>query len=68
MQNWIDVTDDLLKYRKKPILTNAGNVSHKKAVNKASEEYEKYRIKQDQEYFSNMDALYEKYLKENEKK
>ena len=44
MQKWIDATNDLLKFRKK-ILLNAGNISHKQALEKANEEYEKFRIK-----------------------
>ena len=65
MQKWIDVTDDLLKFRKKAILLNAGNISHKQALEKANEEYEKFRIKQDKEYISSMDELYQRYLEEN---
>ncbi|MCL2383687.1 MAG: virulence RhuM family protein [Oscillospiraceae bacterium] len=67
MQDWINVTDDLLKYRKKAVLSDAGSISHKEAVKKASKEYEKFRIKQDQEYISSMDELYKKYLKESKK-
>ena len=67
MQKWIDATDDLLKFRKKEILLNAGNISHKQALEKANEEYEKFRIKQDKEYISSMDELYQKYLEENKK-
>lgn len=67
MNNWIEVADDLLKYRKKVILENGGKISHKKAVEKAENEYEKYRVKQDQEYISSMDELYTKYLEENNK-
>ena len=65
MHDWIDVADDLLKYRKKNILKDAGKVSHKQAIKKANEEYEKYRIKQDKEYISSMDKMLDKYLKEN---
>ena len=32
MQNWIDATDDLLKFRRKKILENAGSISHKEAI------------------------------------
>lgn len=67
MQNWINVTDDLLKYRKKEILNNSGNISHKQAVDKPNEEYEKFRVKQYQEYISSMDELYKKYLEESKK-
>ena len=41
MNNWIEVADDLLKYRKKNILKDAGKISHKQAVEKANSEYEK---------------------------
>lgn len=65
MQKWIDATDDLLKFRKKELLNHAGSISHKQAMYKANKEYEKYRIKQDQEYISSMDELYKRYLEEN---
>ncbi len=65
MNEWIEVADDLLKYRKKNILKNAGKISHKQAIEKANEEYEKFRIKQDKEYISSMDQMLNKYLKEN---
>ena len=57
--------DDLLKYRKKNILKDAGKISHKQAIEKANVEYEKFRIKQDKEYISSMDQMLNKYLKEN---
>ena len=65
MNKWIEVADDLLKYRKKNILKDAGKISHKQAIEKANEEYEKFRIKQDKEYISSMDQMLDKYLKEN---
>ena len=65
MNKWIEVADDLLKYRKKNILKDAGKISHKQAIEKANEEYEKFRIKQDKEYISSMDQMLNKYLKEN---
>lgn len=68
MQNWINATDDLLKFRRKKVLNNFGNISHKDAVNKAESEYEKYRIIQDEKYISSMDEFYNKYLKENKDK
>ena len=66
MQNWIDTTDKLLKFREKKILTNSGNISHKQAVEKAESEYEKFRIKQDKEQMSSMDEMYKKYLEGDE--
>lgn len=65
MKDWIDATDDLLKFRRKKVLNNSGSISHKDAVDKAEEEYEKFRVVQDQKYFSTMDEFYNKYLEEN---
>lgn len=65
MQDWIDATDNLLKFRRKNILDNAGSISHKEALEKANEEYEKFRVKQDTEYISSMDKMLDKYLSEN---
>ncbi len=65
MQNWIDATDDLLKFRRKKILDNAGSISHKEAIEKAENEYEKFKVKQDIQYISSMDEMYQRYLNEN---
>ena len=65
MQDWINATDDLLKFRRKKVLNNSGNISHKEAIEKAEIEYEKYRVIQDQKYVSTMDEFYNKYLEEN---
>ena len=68
MQNWIDATDDLLKFRRKNILENAGSISHKESIEKAENEYEKFKVKQDMQYISSMDEMYQRYLKENNDK
>ena len=65
MNDWIEVADNLLKYRKKDILKDSGKISHEKAIEKAEHEYEKFRIKQDREYISSMDEMYNRYLEEN---
>ena len=65
MKDWINETDNLLKFRKKEVLKDSGIISHKQAIDKAHNEYEKYRIKQDNQYISSMDELYKKYLEEN---
>ena len=65
MKNWIDATNDLLKFRRKRILNNSGSISHKEAIKKAENEYEKFRIKQDKEYISSMDEMYKRYLEES---
>lgn len=64
MKNWIDETDNLLKFRKKEILKDSGKISHKQAVEKANEEYEKFKVKQDLKFVSSMDKMYQKYLEE----
>ena len=65
MNGWIEVADDLLKYRKKNILKDAGKISHKQAIEKANKEYDKFRVKQDINYISSMDKMLGKYLNEN---
>ena len=67
MQDWINATDNLLKFRRKSVLKHSGNISLKEAVEKAEKEYEKYRIIQDQKYISSMDEFYNKYLEESKK-
>ena len=67
MKDWIEVADDLLRYRKKKILNDSGKISHKEALEKAEYEYEKFRVKQDQEYISSIDEMYKKYLEESNK-
>ena len=57
MNDWINITDDLLKFRRKQILNDPGKISHKQAIEKAESEYEKYRVIQDQKYISSMDEF-----------
>jgi len=45
MKDWIERLDDFLKMTGKDILTNAGTVSHEKAIQKAKDEYELYKLK-----------------------
>lgn len=51
--------------KKKDILKDSGKISHELAMDKANNEYEKYRIKQDLEYISSMGEMYDRYLKEH---
>ncbi len=55
MQDWIDKLDDFLKISEKELLTNAGKISHKQAIEKATKEYEKYRKAEDKKYISDFD-------------
>ncbi len=42
MQDWIDELDTFLKMTRKDILKGSGKISHKQALKKAHEEYDKY--------------------------
>ena len=46
-----------MKFRKKEILQNSGKISHKQAIEKAENEYEKYKIIQDKKFISDFDML-----------
>jgi hypothetical protein len=43
MKDWIERLDDFLKMTGKEILKNAGIISHEQALQKANEEYLKYK-------------------------
>jgi len=43
MSDWIARLDDFLKMTGKDILEHAGKISHDKAIQKAYDEYEKYK-------------------------
>lgn len=63
MQDWLDQTNQFLINNRRKILTGKGHVSHDTAMQKASEEYEEFRIRQDQEYISEFDRKMEQYLR-----
>ena len=42
MQDWVNELDAFLKMTRKDILSNSGTISHKKALEKAHKEYDKY--------------------------
>ena len=48
MKDWLETIDDYLKMTRRDILTTKGRVTHKRAIDKAHAEYEKYRKKQDE--------------------
>lgn len=45
MADWVTRLDDFLKMTGNKVLDNAGSISHKKAIEKAHTEYEKYKQK-----------------------
>ena len=63
MQEWVDKLDSFLQFNEYDLLQNLGNVSRKVADDLALDEYEKYRIVQEQIYTSDFDNATEKYLK-----
>jgi hypothetical protein len=65
MQDWVQKLDDFLRISEKALLTNAGKISHKEAIEKAKTEYEKYRKSEDKKYISDFDREMKKLLKNN---
>lgn len=66
MKDWLKQVEKFLDYTDQQILRHAGQISHAMALAKASEEYEKYRVYQNQEYLSDFDLVLVKYLKGKE--
>jgi hypothetical protein len=62
MQEWVGVVDKFLDYSDQQILLEAGKISHEMSIAKADREYDIFRIRQDQEYLSDFDRLFAKYL------
>ena len=46
MKDWLETIDDYLKMTRREILSTAGRVSHQDALDKAHEEYKKYKAKE----------------------
>jgi len=55
MQQWIEKLDNILSASNRPLLNHAGKVSHKQAVEKATQEFEEYRHKEMLQYESDFD-------------
>ena len=67
MKDWLKQVERFLDFTDQQILTNAGKISHDMAVAKAHDEFEKFRSKQDQDYLSDFDEAFAKYLKGGDK-
>ncbi|MBP5670159.1 MAG: virulence RhuM family protein, partial [Lachnospiraceae bacterium] len=63
MQDWVNQTDVFLRNNRRKALEGKGTISHRAAIEKAEQEYEIFRIKQDANYISEFDKQIEKYLK-----
>ena len=55
MQQWIEKLDNILLVGNRPLLDNAGTISHKQAIEKATKEFEEYRRKEMLQYESDFD-------------
>lgn len=60
MSDWVKFLNGFLELSNYPILQDAGRVSAEMARLKAEKEYEKFRVRQDQEYISDFDKVIKK--------
>ena len=44
MKDWLETIDDYLRMTRRDILDTKGRVTHKQAITKAHNEYEKYKV------------------------
>ena len=63
MRDWIKQVERFLAFNEQQVLRNAGLISHEMALAKAHAEFEKFRVKQDQDYLSDFDQAFARYLK-----
>ena len=66
IKDWLAQTDVFLTNNRRNVLEGKGTVSHEQALDKATKEYEIFRVRQDKEYLSEFDKEMEKYLKGEE--
>ncbi len=57
MNDWKNEVENALKLFHYEVLEGKGKISHKQAVEKAENEYEKYKVIQDKNYISDFDKL-----------
>lgn len=67
MKDWLKQVKRFLDFNEQQVLAHAGKISHEMAVAKAHQEFEKYRVLQDQQYISDFDEAFARYLKGGEK-
>lgn len=68
MNEWTEVLDGFLKINRYDLLNNSGSISHELAIKKATEEYEKFRITQDNNFVSDFDKEIKKMGNKNKEK
>ena len=57
MEDWKNEVENALKVFHYEVLEGKGKISHKQAITKAENEYEKYKVSQDKNYMSDFDKL-----------
>ena len=57
MNDWKNEVENALKVFHYDVLEGKGSITHKEAVDKATSEYEKFRVIQDKSYVSDFDKL-----------
>ena len=57
MEDWKNEVENALKVFHYEVLEGKGKISHKQAITKAENEYEKYKVRQDKNYMSDFDKL-----------
>ncbi|MGN1380537.1 MAG: RhuM family protein [Bacilli bacterium] len=57
MEDWKNEVENALKIFHYEVLEGKGKISHKQAITKAENEYEKYKVSQDKNYVSDFDKL-----------
>ncbi|HPR16913.1 MAG TPA: virulence RhuM family protein [Candidatus Cloacimonadota bacterium] len=62
MDDWVEKLDSFLKLSEKQVLPDAGKISHQQAIEKANEEYVKFRHNEDKNYISDFDREIKKLL------
>lgn len=67
MIDWIKKLDEFLKASDKKILNDTGKISHERAMEKANNEFVKYRKEQGKNYISDFDREMKKLLPEKDK-
>ena len=63
MKDWVEQTDVFLKNNRRNVLSDKGRIFHEKALEKATNEYKVFRVKQDEKYILEFDKQMGKYLK-----
>lgn len=64
MKDWIKKLDAFLQFNEYDILNDAGKISHEVAVRLAEQEYDKFRVTQDQIFESDFDKEVKRMVKE----